>query len=206
MSGRIQRVQHVRIERTQRKILDASREIFLEKGFKNATVTLIAKKANVGYGTVYSHFPTGKDEILLYIMEEVMDEFYTVTSRGYSPASKEEGYKSTLKNAEDFLSLAIKHRDLLVVFHEAIGLSNLIRSKWDSIIETLIERIAQNVVIVKEKELIRNESYDPKIVAGSVIYPAEKFLWKLALKKTDMDYKEIAKNFVGIYVNGLFKE
>lgn len=197
--------QETRIERTKRKILDAAKEVFLVNGFKEATVTLIAKKADIGYGTVYSHFPSGKDEVLLHIMEEVMNDFYAITTREYSPNSKEEGYNTTFKNAIDFLSLAIKYRKQLVVFHEAIGLSSLIRTEWEKIIERLIDRVAKNVMTVNEKGLMRDENYDPKIVAGSLIYPAEKFLWKLAFEKTDQDYKVIAENIVGIYINGLFK-
>lgn len=197
--------QETRIERTKRKILDAAKEVFLVNGFKEATVTLIAKKADIGYGTVYSHFPSGKDEVLLHIMEEVMNDFYAITTREYSPNSKEEGYNTTFKNAIDFLSLAIKYRKQLVVFHEAIGLSSLIRTEWEKIIERLIDRVAKNVMTVNEKGLMRDENYDPKIVAGSLIYPAEKFLWKLALEKTDQDYTDIAENLVGIYINGLFK-
>lgn len=197
--------QDSRTEMTKRKILNSAKSVFLAEGFRTATVTLIAKKADIGYGTVYSHFPSGKDEVLLHIMEEVMNEFYKVTSREYFPNSKEEGYKTTLQNANDFLSLAIKYRDLLVVFHEAIGLSTLIRSEWEDIIERLIERVAKNVETISEKGLIRDQNYDPNIVAGSLIYPAEKFLWKLAFKKTEKNYKDIAENFVGIYINGLFK-
>lgn len=204
MKGKNQNTQENRIERTKRKILDAAKVVFLEQGFKDTTVTIIAKKAEIGYGTVYSHFPSGKEEVFLYIMEEVMNEFYEVTLREYSPNSKEEGYKTTLKNANDFLSLTIEYRKLLMVIHEAIGLSALIRSEWDEIIERLIERVAKNVMTVKEKGLIRDENYDPKIVAGSLIYPAEKFLWKLAFGKTEKDYKEITENLVGIYINGLF--
>lgn len=197
--------QDIRTERTKRKLLDAAKEVFLTKGFRDATVTLIAKKADIGYGTVYSHFPPGKDAVLLHIMEEVMDEFYNVTLREYSPNSKEEGYETTLKNANDFLSLAVKYQKLLVVFHEAIGLSALIREKWEYIIERLLKRVAKNVVTVKEKGLIRDENYSPNIVAGSLIYPAEKYLWKIAFEKTEKDYTEIAENLVGIYINGLFK-
>lgn len=52
---------------------------------------------------------------------------------------------------------------------------------------------------------MRDQDYEPTIVAGSLIYPAEKFLWKLAFEKTKKDYTEIAENLVGIYINGLFK-
>jgi len=197
--------QTIRTEQTKSKIVEAAKIVFLEKGFKDATVTLIAKEARTGYGTVYSHFPSGKDEVLLYIMEEVMYHFYKIAELVYTPTNKDEAYKFTLKNTTDFLRLAIEYRELLAVFHEAIGVSSMIRLKWDDIIERFIVRVSKNVMIVKEKGLIKNIDYNPRIVAGSLIYPGEKFLWKIALRSIDESYEAIARDIAGIYTYGLFK-
>lgn len=197
--------QELRSEITRAKIIDSAKIIFLEQGFNHATVNLIAKEAKIGYGTVYSHFPSGKDEVLLHIIEEIMHYFYEIAETVYTPKNNEEAYNFTLKNTTDFLKLAVIHRDILAVFYEAIGMSNLIRFKWESIIDEFINRVAKNVVIVKEIGLIKNENYNPHIVAGSLIYPGEKFLWKIAQRKVKIDYEEIAKNVAGIYTYGLFK-
>lgn len=188
------------------KIIEAAKEIFLDKGFKESTIALIAEKAGLGYGTVYSHFPSGKDEILLHMMEDVMEQFYQVASRDYSPNSKAEGYASTLKNTTDFLYLATAHKDFLIVIHEAIGMSPSVQKKWDDIVNKLIKRVANNILKVKEKGLLRNNDTDPTITAGSLIYPAEKFLWQISLNRMDKDHETIAKNIVDLYINGLFKE
>lgn len=197
--------QDLRNEVTRAKIITAAKIIFLEEGFKHATVNLIAKEAKIGYGTVYSHFPSGKDEVLFNIIEEIMHYFYEIAEAVYTPKNKDEAYKFTLKNTTDFLNLAVIHRDILAVFYEAIGMSNLIRSKWESIIDEFINRVAKNIIVVKEKGLIKNTNYNPHIVAGSLIYPGEKFLWKIAQRKIEVDYKKIAEDVAGIYTYGLFK-
>src|SRR5699024_3703797 len=135
------------------KIIIAAKEVFLENGFKNTTVTLIAKRAQIGYGTVYLHFPSGKDEVLLHIMGDIMDKFYTIAELEYTPTNKHEAYQFTLNNTTNFLRLAVEHKKLLAVIHEAIGFSPLIRFKWDEIIERFIIRVSQNIMIVKEKGL-----------------------------------------------------
>lgn len=195
----------VRAERTRKKILDASREVFLAKGYKDATITLIAKKAGVGYGTVYSHFNNGKDEVLMNIMEDIMKDFYQVASVTYTPNTKEEALQFTTKNITDFLELAITHKEWLALFYKAFGHSEIVLNRWEEITERFIDRISKNVELVKERELSRNPNYNSRIVAGSLYYPGEKFLWKIVLEKTTQDYKEIARNIAEIYNYGLYK-
>ncbi len=53
------------------RILDAAIEVFAEKGFHNARIADIARKANVADGTIYLYF-RNKDDVLLSIFEEKM--------------------------------------------------------------------------------------------------------------------------------------
>ncbi|MBZ5201532.1 TetR/AcrR family transcriptional regulator [Planomicrobium chinense] len=195
----------LRGERTREKILNAAKKVFSEKGYKEATVALIAERAGVGYGTVYAHFGSGKDEVLLDIMEDIMGEFYLVASVAYTPNSKEEAYHFTSGNITQFLELAQVHREWLALFYEAFGQSERILAKWEEISDRFIDRISENVEIVKAKGLSRNPDYDARIVAGTLYYPGEKFLWKIALGKTTAHPKEIARNIAEVYTNGLFK-
>lgn len=195
----------LRGNRTREKIIEAAKCVFLEKGYKDATVTGMAEHAGVGYGTVYSHFSTGKDGVLLHIVEAIMGDFYQVASANYTPNTREEALQFTLKNTTDFLELAIIHQKWLALFYEAIGFSPIIRTQWEEITEKFIDRISLNVEIVKQKGLIRNGDYDPRVIAGSLYYPGEKYLWKLAFGQTSKDYKAIARDIAEVYTYGLFK-
>ena len=53
-------------------ITEAAIEVFAEKGFRQARVSDIAKKAGVADGTIYLYFKN-KEDILLSIFEEKMD-------------------------------------------------------------------------------------------------------------------------------------
>ena len=44
-------------ESTQKRILDAGKTEFLEKGFKNASLRNIAQKAGVTTGAIYGYYP-----------------------------------------------------------------------------------------------------------------------------------------------------
>ena len=55
-------------------ILDAATECFSEYGYKGTSVEQVAKRANVGKGTIYTYFKN-KEELLQVIMMRVVQRF-----------------------------------------------------------------------------------------------------------------------------------
>lgn len=194
-----------RAESYKRKVLESAKELFIEHGFKETTIMMIANHADIGYGTAYNHFPNGKDEILLIIMEEIMEDFHQVANNAYTVDSKENAFIFIKKNIENLISLVLFHKKLLVVLHEAIHISDLVREKWEDISERLIVRIAINVEQAKAKNLARNPNCDPQIVAGVLFYVTETYLWNIALDKTTKSNEIIVRNITEMYTNGLYK-
>ena len=52
-----------------RRLLHAAAEVFAEKGYEKAGVAEIARRAGVGAGTVYRHFPT-KEALFTAVFED----------------------------------------------------------------------------------------------------------------------------------------
>ncbi|MGM0900804.1 TetR/AcrR family transcriptional regulator [Mesobacillus maritimus] len=195
----------IRGESSKTKIIEASKTLFIENGYKETTISMISKNAKTGYGTAYTHFPGGKEEIFQIIIDEILKQFYQIASVAYKVNSKEDSLILTQGNIERFLKLAIKHQQELKVFHEAIGVSHIINQKWESFIEKFIKRISENVQQAMDKGLTHHRDFDPEVVAGVLFYTGEKYLWKIALNKTDKDYRTISKSLAQMYVNGLYK-
>lgn len=63
-----------RVKRTRKLLRDALLELILEKGYQSVTVRDITDRANLGRATFYLHYPHGKDELLLVMMEETMQD------------------------------------------------------------------------------------------------------------------------------------
>lgn len=67
--------------KTHVKILNASVDIIIEKGFKSASMREIARHAGVGDATIYNYFPS-KEKLLYgyceYIQEQVMDSLQNI--------------------------------------------------------------------------------------------------------------------------------
>lgn len=66
---------------TRKKLLDAARAVFAEKGLDLTTIDDITSRADVGKGTFYYHFKT-KERLIRSLLKEVMDELAaTIQSR-----------------------------------------------------------------------------------------------------------------------------
>jgi AcrR family transcriptional regulator len=63
-----------RRERTRGDLLDAARTVFERHGFHRASLDEIAEEAGYTKGAVYSHFPGGKDELFLAVLDRHIDE------------------------------------------------------------------------------------------------------------------------------------
>ena len=60
-------------EKSRRKLLDAARDLFVERGYHDTRPQDISKAAGVGHGTFYLHF-ADKRECFLSFVDEAQDE------------------------------------------------------------------------------------------------------------------------------------
>lgn len=58
----------------RRAMLDAARAVFAEKGYADATLGEIAKRAEFGKGTLYNYFEGGKEELLFAVFDDTIEE------------------------------------------------------------------------------------------------------------------------------------
>jgi len=62
-----------RVTATRRKILNAAREMFAEKGLDTTTIDDITERADLGKGTFYYHF-SDKNDVISAVIDEMMNE------------------------------------------------------------------------------------------------------------------------------------
>ncbi len=59
--------------RTRGQLLEAAKQVFLEKGYHDAKVVDIIERAGCGHGTFYDYFK-GKEEVLLALLEGLVQD------------------------------------------------------------------------------------------------------------------------------------
>jgi len=188
---------------TKKKLLHAGYTIFIRNGFQKTTVTQIIKHAETGYGTAYVYFKN-KDDLLIVLMEDVMNQFYDIAERSFSPQTKEEAHKMIQNQVRAFLQLAKKERAILQVVEEAIGLSKEILQKWDEIRERFINNITQDITYSQQSRLAKTE-LNKDIVARAWFAMNEMFLWTIVKNNNNLELEEIVHTLTEMYTTGLYK-
>lgn len=190
--------------KTRAKLLGAARDVFIEHGFQKATITQIIKKAETGYGTAYLHF-TGKDEILVHLMDEVMNQFYAIAQLPFHPQTKEEACAMIEKQAGLFLEMANQERAMMQVIEEGIRLSDDVNLKWKEIRERFIMHISQDIVYSQQNGLARKD-VDHTLIARGWFFANEMYLWDIVRNEYSHSVGEIARNLTAMYTGGLYVE
>ncbi|MEH7883909.1 TetR/AcrR family transcriptional regulator [Bacillus sp. JJ1609] len=188
---------------TKEKILSSAIDIFIENGFEKTTIKQIITRAEIGYGSAYTHFK-GKDEILIALMEDVMDRFFTIAELEYEPANLLDAQTRIQYQVSEFLRLAEQERSILRVFHEAMGRSETAKQKWKLIQKKFIERISKDISHVQDKGLAKS-NLNIELVARSWFSINEMYLWELVENEDyPFEIEEIAENVTELYTKGLY--
>jgi AcrR family transcriptional regulator len=67
--------------RRRRAMLRAAQQVFAEKGYAQATLDEIARRAEFGKGTLYNYFEGGKEELLFAVFDAAYDGIYALVER-----------------------------------------------------------------------------------------------------------------------------
>ncbi|MBC7275873.1 TetR/AcrR family transcriptional regulator [Nocardioides sp.] len=110
-------------EETRRQLLDASREVFAEKGYTVASVSDVVARADSSVGSVYHHFG-GKEQLYLALWEEYVGRLAAAAAASVAKLRKS-GVEAPLDQFEAgalaYLDAVWEDRELLPVFYAGDG-------------------------------------------------------------------------------------
>jgi AcrR family transcriptional regulator len=103
-------------ERTLRKILDAAREEFGERGFSDSSIVGITQRAGVALGTFYTYFDS-KEELFKELVRDMSAQVRD--SVGPALADAKDGLDGERLALEAFLKFVREHRDIYRIIDES---------------------------------------------------------------------------------------
>jgi AcrR family transcriptional regulator len=110
--------QWARTAETQRALLDAAREVFVEQGFANASIAEVVRRAGSSVGSLYHHFG-GKSELFVALWQEHQEAHEEAASKAVA-AAKRSGVTDPFQlfsvGARAFLDGSWQRRDLAMLF------------------------------------------------------------------------------------------
>ena len=103
-------------ERTLRKILDAARDEFGERGFSESSIVAITQRAGVALGTFYTYFDS-KEAVFQALVSDMSAQVRDHVAPAFSGAT--DAIDGERRALESFLSFARTHRDVYRIIDEA---------------------------------------------------------------------------------------
>lgn len=103
-------------EATRRRILDAAETVFGERGYYEASVSEITRRAGVAQGTFYIYFHT-KREAFVELIEDIGERLRTTTSAAIRGSS--DRLSAERRGFEAFLQFVAAHRHIYRLVEEA---------------------------------------------------------------------------------------
>ena len=103
-------------ERTLRKILDAARDEFGERGFSESSIVGITKRAGVALGTFYTYFDSKEA-----VFQELVRDMSAQVRDRVAPALKDaaDALDAERRALQSFLDFAREHRQVYRIIDEA---------------------------------------------------------------------------------------
>ncbi len=192
------------LRRTDKRslITEAAIEVFAEKGFRNARVSDVAKRAGVADGTIYLYFKN-KEDILLSIFEEKMDLLLaTLGERLKDIPSPEERIRQF---ARFHFEQVRDNRAAAEVLQVELRLSNKFLKEYrPEKLWAYLGVFAQLVKDGQEKGIFRAE-IDPFVAMWSFFGALDELAmqWVLSRKNDRFSLESAADQVAGIFIRGM---
>ena len=174
-------------ERTLRKILDAAREEFGERGFSDSSIVGITQRAGVALGTFYTYFDS-KEALFQALVRDMSAQVRDNVGPALTEA--EDALDGERRALEAFLRFAHEHRDIYRIIDEAEFVEP---AAYREHYETTAIRIAARLKAARDKgEISENLSdHDLDVLAWGMM-GANVFLGLRFAVWDDVDEKRIA--------------
>jgi AcrR family transcriptional regulator len=141
-------------ERTLRKILDAAREEFGERGFSDSSIVGITQRAGVALGTFYTYFES-KEALFQALVRDMSAQVRDTVGPTLREAS--DGLDGERRALEAFLRFAREHRDIYRIIDESEFVDAV---AYREHYETTATRIAARFVAARDKGEIAKDLSD----------------------------------------------
>ncbi|ABI56807.1 TetR/AcrR family transcriptional regulator [Alkalilimnicola ehrlichii MLHE-1] len=148
-------------QKTRQALLDAACEEFGTKGFYNASISSITRRAGVAQGTFYLYYRS-KEEILRALVEHMNRSMRRTQSEAVQDAS--DRISAEIQGFRHFMRFALRHRSLYRVVMESQFVDPRIHRDY---YQTLAERYARHLAKAQANGEIREG--DPGTQAWALI-------------------------------------
>lgn len=184
---------------TRNTLLMAALEVFRDKGFNEAKVKDITKRANKAVGSFYNYFEAKED-----IFTELITGFYELLKGNLEDLNKQEipSFKAIKELFRGYMNVFMKHKEIALIFIEQLGgiKPKFTKMKFDfidtttAITEKIIARIVELGVARKQ-----NPELSARAWTGTLL---EAFRWYVRYGSEEMTEDEWVEEVTTFLIMG----
>ena len=191
------------LEERKQYLAEVATKIFVEKGYKSASLQDIANEAVISKATIYHYFKT-KEEILYYILKTETDTFIDILKNCIKSSiekglNREDAFKSFiytyaayLNSKKDLAWLVLKER------HQLTGTNKeVLHKREQEIFKTLKEEVKKLPDI--------DENYDVNLISFIIISMSHWIGYWLK-NNGKLDLESVIKQNISILLHGILKK
>ena len=190
------------VERRKNQILDVASLIFSKEGFAKANTDEIAKRANLGKGTIYRYFKNKKELFLSVVdrgLDKLKDAILIEVEKTDDPLKKIESAIRT------YLSFFEKNRNLIgILIHEQSSFQKRIAKRYFEHYYGNVDRIKQTFKTGIEQGLIKDMDMDSLISVYASILNGLIYMWQVEGRKYRLQDRVLI--VLKIFFTGIIKD
>ncbi|MCC7078185.1 MAG: TetR/AcrR family transcriptional regulator [Acidimicrobiia bacterium] len=183
--------------RTLRKLLDAGREVFERKGYRDTRVDDVAQAAGTSHGTFYLYF-ANKEELFEALAADVAEEMEALADELGPIDAGATGYATLRDWLDRFAALYGHHAPIISVWQSNDAPRELLRLGRDvlgDLVEVLAKRVAESAA---------SSDIDPDTAAVAFVSLIERFTYLVTVRQLHLRRDTMLDTLARILHTGFF--
>jgi AcrR family transcriptional regulator len=159
-------------DRTRRRVLNAAKQLFDRKGYRDTTIDDITRRANIAHGTFYLYFH-GKRDLVRELFDQAFTEFDAIVSTPFGPDQIEHLLRNALATYE-------RNRLMMRVLREASATDAFFRANYEGlIINVLVSHLSDGIVELQRQLPVTLPPEYSRVAARAIVGMIESFAYAL---------------------------
>jgi AcrR family transcriptional regulator len=180
-----------------RKLLDAGRVVFEQRGYHAARVDDVVKMAKTSHGTFYLYF-SNKEDLFKALAEDAMTDMGSLADEIGSIGPDDEGRVALREWIEQFYNVYTRHSTIIRTWTEGEIVDNDLGRQGQRLLGRLMETLAQRIA---ESD---TPATDPDVAALACLAMLERFTYLAQSRNMTFDRDAMLDTLAGVSHAGFF--
>jgi TetR/AcrR family fatty acid metabolism transcriptional regulator len=192
----------LRREQRRAHLIQCALEVFAEKGYHQASISDIIKRAGVARGTFYLYFESKRS-----VFDQLLDDLFELLNgrvRRIDPSRGPAGVVAQMEsNVDEVVDLMLSNRAMLrVLLAEAVGLDPGFDKKLSEFYGRLLEMTERSLKLGIDMQVVRK--VNTRVVSLCILGSIKEVLYQVAMGQKLPVREILVKEILGYNIRGLF--